>query len=308
MKIAGVEIAKGENKEIKLFIAKLTSGIKIEVPIIVSRGLKDGPVLLLMAGLHGDEINSVDVIRHIIKLKINQVDAGTVICVPILNVFGFINFSREVPDGKDVNRSFPGLLKGSLASQIAYHLTNTILPVCDYAIDFHTGGNSRFNTPQVRATLDNQSCKDLADAFNAPFTLHSNIISKSLRETAIKKGKTIIVYEGGESLRFSKEAKNVAVTGIKKTLNYLNMRSFIEEKIESKTFYKSSWFRAPTSGFFHPILKLGEKVEISQRFGTISGPFGDYQDNCIASKSGYIITLNFNPMVNRGDAIIQIAY
>jgi predicted deacylase len=308
MKIAGVEIAKGQNKEIKLFISKLISGIKVEVPIIVSRGLKDGPVLLLMAGLHGDEINSVDVIRQIIKHKLHHVDAGTVICVPILNVIGFINFSREVPDGKDVNRSFPGFLKGSMASQIAYHLTQSILPVCDYAIDFHTGGKSRFNTPQVRTTLDNKSCRDLAEAFNAPYTLHSNTINKSLRETAIKKGITIIVYEGGESLRFNKEARNIAITGIKNTLNYLKMRQFNEVQIESKTCLNSSWFRAPTSGFFHPLSKLGEKVESGQVFGTISGPFGDYQDQCIATKSGYIISLNKNPMANRGDAIVQIAY
>ena len=150
MKIAGVTVKRGETKQIKLAIAKLTSGTEIDVPVIVSRGSKDGPVLLLMAGLHGDEINSVDVVRTIIEQKLNHVDSGTVICVPILNVFGFINFSREVPDGKDVNRSFPGHSKGSLASQIAYHLINLyylivitlsiIILVVKAAITFHKLG------------------------------------------------------------------------------------------------------------------------------------------------------------------------
>jgi predicted deacylase len=179
MKIAGINISKGQNKTIKLRIARLTSGIEIEVPIIVSRSHVDGPVILLMAGLHGDEINSIDVVRKIVEKKINQVDFGTVICIPLLNVFGFINFSREVPDGKDVNRSFPGHSKGSLASQIAFHLTKKVMPHCDYVIDFHTGGKSRFNIPQTRTTLDNPACSELALAFNAPFTLHSGIIKKS---------------------------------------------------------------------------------------------------------------------------------
>lgn len=308
MRIDGIKIEKGQNKTIKLGIAKLTSGIDIEVPVIVSRGKIDGPVLLLMAGLHGDEINSIDVIRKIIDQKINQVDYGTVICIPILNVFGFINFSREVPDGKDVNRSFPGHSKGSLASQIAYHLTKHVLPHCDYIIDYHTGGKSRFNTPQVRATLDNANCEKLALAFNAPFTLHSNLIKKSLRETAIKQSKVIIVFEGGESLRFDENATEIAITGTKNVLSYLNMKSCLQGDSKTQVFQHKKWIRAPISGFFHPFVKAGEKINFKQVLGSISGPFADYTDDIVAKKNGFVITLNNNPMVNRGDAIIQIVY
>ncbi len=308
MKIADIEISKGQDKTIKVSIAKLTSGTEIEVSIIVNRSHVKGPVLLLLAGLHGDEINSVDVIRKVIEKKINHVDSGTVICVPILNVFGFINFSREVPDGKDVNRSFPGYAKGSLASQIAFLLTDKILPLCDYVIDFHTGGKSRFNIPQIRTTLGNRSCQKFALAFNAPFTLHSNIIKKSLRESAISKGKTIIVYEGGESLRFNQNATDIAITGIKKVLHYLKMKSTTESQIETKVCYHRKWIRAPISGFFHPKIQLGDKINLSQIIGSINGPYADYDGDCIAAKGGYVISLNNNPMVNRGDAIIQIAY
>ena len=213
-----------------------------------------------------------------------------------------------MPDGKDVNRSFPGHSKGSLASQIAYHITNKILPLCDYVIDFHTGGKSRFNIPQIRTTLNKPLCKELALAFNAPFTLHSGIIKKSLRETAINSGKTIIVYEGGESLRFNDAATDIAITGTKNILNYLKMKPFNEKQIDTKLFHHKNWIRAPISGFFHPTIQLGEKINIKQVIGSISGPFADYSENCISKKEGYIITLNKNPMVNRGDAIIQIAY
>lgn len=308
MIIAGTEILKGQSKTVKLSIARLTSGTKIEIPIIVHRGKSEGPVILLLAGLHGDEINSIDVVRKIIDKKINQVDSGAVICVPILNVFGFINFSREVPDGKDLNRSFPGHSKGSLASQIAYHLTNKIMPHCDYIIDFHTGGKSRFNIPQTRTILDNPYCKEFAQAFNAPFTLHSGIIKKSLRDTAMKKGKIIIVYEGGESLRFNKHVTDTAINGTKNILNYLKMKSFNVKQIESKLLQKKKWIRAPISGFFHSTIQTGDKINIKQTFGSINGPFADYSEDCISNIAGYVITLNKNPMVNRGDAIIQIAY
>ena len=308
MKIAGVTVKRGETKQIKLAIAKLTSGTEIDVPVIVSRGSKDGPVLLLMAGLHGDEINSVDVVRTIIEQKLNHVDSGTVICVPILNVFGFINFSREVPDGKDVNRSFPGHSKGSLASQIAYHFNKLILPHCDYIIDYHTGGKSRYNIPQVRTIFENKECKELADVFNAPFTLHSNLIPKTLRETASKQDKIIIVFEGGEALRFDDHSLDVAIIGTKNVLNYLKMKPFHQSNSHSITKYRRKWMRAPDSGFFHPNVKVGDQVTANQIVGTISGPYGDYQDNCISSKAGYIVTLNNNPMVNRGDAILQVAY
>jgi predicted deacylase len=308
MKIAGVSVKRGETKQIKLAIAKLTSGIAIDVPVMVTRGHKDGPVLLLMAGLHGDEINSVDVIRTIIEQKLNHVDSGTVICVPILNVFGFINFSREVPDGKDVNRSFPGHSKGSLASQIAYHFNKLILPHCDYIIDFHTGGKSRYNIPQVRTVLDNKHCKELANVFNAPFTLHSNLIPKTLRETASKQDKIIIVFEGGEALRFDEHSLDVAITGTKNVLNYLKMKPFKQSKTNSITKHQRKWMRAPDSGFFHPTVNVGDHVKDGQIVGTISGPFVDYKEECVATKTGYVVTLNNNPMVNRGDAILQVAY
>lgn len=284
MKISGTTIHKGETKQVNLDIAKLTSGTSIEVPVIISRGKKDGPVLLLMAGLHGDEINSVDVVREIIQQKINQVDNGTVICVPILNVFGFINFSREVPDGKDVNRSFPGFSKGSLASQVAHQLTQKILPHCDYIIDFHTGAKSRFNIPQTRAVLTDENCKQLAKAFNAPFTLHSNLIKNSLRETAFNQGKTIIVYEGGEALRFNTDAKTIAISGTKKVIHYLKMKTYDEQQVDSKTMHKRKWLRAPSSGFFHPTINIGEQIKTDQLVGMINGPFGDYKDKCTTKK------------------------
>jgi len=200
--IAGNEIRPGEFKEIKINIAKLPSQTLIDTPMYVSRGLEDGPVLALMAGMHGDEINGLEIVRRILDGDLHRPKRGTVVCMPIINVYGFLNFSREVPDGKDVNRSFPGNKNGSLASRVAYHVTRDVIPFIDYGIDFHTGGAMRTNYPQVRAVLNNEKNMALANAFHAPFTLDAPFRPSSLRKEASKKGKNIIVYEGGESSVF----------------------------------------------------------------------------------------------------------
>jgi predicted deacylase len=169
--IAGQEIRPGEFKEININIARLPSHTLIDTPIYVSRALDDGPTLGLMAGMHGDELNGMEIVRRILDRGLHHVKRGTVVCMPIINVYGFLNYSRDVPDGKDVNRSFPGSKSGSLASRVAYHLMRDVIPFIDCGIDFHTGGAMRYNFPQVRAVLRDVLNTELANAFNAPFTI-----------------------------------------------------------------------------------------------------------------------------------------
>ena len=199
--IAGQAILPGEFKEININIARLPSRTQIDTPIYVYRAPLDGPVLALTAGMHGDEINGMEIVRRIIDAGHNKVLRGTTVCMPIINVYGFLNYSREVPDGKDVNRSFPGSKTGSLASRVAWHLTHDIIPFIDVGVDFHTGGAMRTNFPQVRCVMQEPRNVELANAFQAPFTIDSPFRPHSLRQTAAKKGRNIIVYEGGESLR-----------------------------------------------------------------------------------------------------------
>src|SRR5688572_1965030 len=192
--IAGHDIKLGESKEININIARLPSHTQIDTPIYVSRSMEDGPVLALIAGMHGDEINGMEVVRRIIDLGYHKVQRGTVVCMPIINVYGFLNYSRDVLDGKDVNRSFLRTLSGSLASRVAYHLINDVIPFIDYGIDFHTGGAMRTNYPQVRAVLREPENVELAHAFAAPFTNDAPFRPNSLRREAAKFGKNIIVY------------------------------------------------------------------------------------------------------------------
>ncbi len=306
-KIAGQEVKPGESKEIDINIARLPSHTQIDTPIYVSRSQEDGPVLALMAGMHGDEINGMEIVRRIIDGDLNKVKRGTVICIPIINVYGFLNFSRDVPDGKDVNRSFPGSKSGSLASRVAYHVTREIIPSIDIGIDFHTGGAMRTNYPQVRAMLSNEKNVELANAFCAPFTLDAPFRPNSLRKEASKKDKNIIVYEAGESLRFDQQAIEEGIAGTLRLMKHLNMiDSAPKAKEENRVIWTSSWIRAKTAGLFQPTISCGQLIHKGDWIGTVTDPFGEFNEKVIAKETGYVIGLNNIPVVNAGDALMHI--
>ena len=187
--IAGQSVEPGEEKQILASISRLPTRTQIDISITVKRSKRPGPTLLVMGGMHGDEINGVEIVRRILVNKYNDVEKGAVICIPIVNVYGFLHFSRQVPDGKDVNRSFPGTLRGSLASQIAYHIRKEILPQIDFGLDFHTGGARINNFPQVRAQLIDPENMELARAFGSKYLINSPYREKSLRREAGKQGK-----------------------------------------------------------------------------------------------------------------------
>ena len=221
--ILGETILAGESKTIDMEIARLHTTTKLKIPVIIERSLIDGPVVLLSAGIHGDEINGVEIIRQIIIQKINKPKTGTIICIPIVNMFGFVNKSREFPDGRDLNRVFPGSKKGSLASRFAHHIINEIMPIVNYAVDFHAGGASRFNVPQIRLTTGNPDLKKLADVFDAPFTLYSKNIAGSFRSSSAKLNVKMLLFEGGKSLDINSQIAVEGVNGTKRLLNHLNM-------------------------------------------------------------------------------------
>ncbi len=305
--IAGQTIHPGEFKEININIARLPSRTQIDTPIYVYRSLEDGPVLALTAGMHGDEINGMEIVRRIIDAGHHKVLRGTTVCMPIINVYGFLNYSREVPDGKDVNRSFPGSKSGSLAARVAYHMTHDIIPCIDVGVDFHTGGAMRTNYPQVRCMMQEPKNVALAQAFHAPFTIDSPFRPHSLRQTAAKKGKNIIVFEGGESLRMDFHAIEEGVNGTLRLMRHLKMIDKAPEPIEeNRIVWNSAWIRARTAGIFHPHIKSGELIHTNQLVGQITDPFGEFKEEIISPVTGYVVGLNNNPVVNAGDALLHI--
>lgn len=305
--IAGQEIRPGESKEIIINIARLPSRTQIDTPIYVYRAPEDGPTLALTAGMHGDEINGMEIVRRILDGGFNRVKRGSVVCMPIINMYGFLNYSREVPDGKDINRSFPGSKSGSLAARVAYHMTHDVIPSIDYGVDFHTGGASRTNYPQVRCVMQDTVNAELAEAFHAPFTIDAPFRPNSLRLTASKKNKHIIVYEGGESLRFDQHAIEVGVQGTLRLMKHLNMIDHAPApKIKNKIIWSSSWARAHTAGLFQPLVSSGDLIQKNQLVGTLTDPFGEFKEEIHSPAMGYVVGLNNNPVVNAGDALIHI--
>jgi uncharacterized protein len=305
--IGNQEIQPGEFREININIARLPSHTLIDTPIYVSRSMQDGPILALIAGMHGDELNGMEVVRRILDRGLHKVERGTVVCMPVINIYGFLNYSREVPDGKDVNRSFPGRKTGSLASRVAYYLMHEVIPFIDCGIDFHTGGAMRANYPQVRAVLQDEQNLELANAFSAPFTIDAPFRPNSLRREASRKGKKIIVYEGGESLRFDAQAIEEGLSGTLRLMKHLNMIDNAPEPTEeNRVIWNTSWIRAKHAGLFQPNIQCGQLVHRGEWVGTITDPFGEFREEIKAAQTGYVISVNNRPVINAGDALIHL--
>ncbi|SFG44737.1 succinylglutamate desuccinylase/aspartoacylase family protein [Pontibacter chinhatensis] len=307
--INGRSIDRGEKVLTKLVISKLPSGTVIEIPVYVFRSVHDGPVVLLMAGMHGDEVNGTEIIRRMISRKMLYPLKGTIIAVPILNIYGFLNFSREVPDGKDVNRSFPGNRDGSLASRVAHRFMKEVMPYIDYGLDFHTGGRSRANYPQIRCVLSDHRNAELANAFAPPFVLNASYRQGSLRKEAGKLGKSILVYETGESLRFDEKGINMGIEGTCRLLHHLGMMaSCVEPSETTKLCLKDMWLRAKNAGLWRTSISIGDYVRKGQHIGSITDPYGEMEVRLNSPASGHVVGLNNMPVVNQGDALLHIAY
>ncbi len=298
----------GESGTISINVGRLPSDTRINLIAHIYRSKFPGPVVLLLGGVHGDEINGVEIIRRILDQDtLQSIQRGTIIAIPLLNVFGFINFSRDVPDGKDVNRSFPGSMSGSLASRVARTLTKKILPYVDLALDFHTGGASRYNYPQIRYHKGDHVGKQLAEVFSPPFILQKPLIPKSFRKTCSNLGIPAVVYEAGESVRLCGVSIEKGIHGILRVLDHLDMIDSDVPKEESIVrFTKSSWLRAPYSGMFIWSKQSGAKVNKGEQLGVIKDPFGTKTVKVFAKSDGYIVGHNNASVVNQGDALFHI--
>lgn len=309
--IFGESIIPGESKTINVEIARLHTTTKLNIPVIIRRSKTDGPVVLFSAGIHGDEINGVEIVRQLIRKKINRPKKGTIICIPIINVYGFVNKSRDFPDGRDLNRVFPGSKTGSLASRFAFHILSEIMPLVNYAVDFHAGGASRFNAPQIRISPSNPELKLLADVFNAPFTLYSRNIIGSFRNSSERMNVKMLLFEGGKSLDINNTIADEGVNGAKRILAHLDMLDpkHAVSKPNSPSIYieKSGWIRAKCSGLLHDYNTIGTFVKKGTVLAIITDPYGKFERKVKAPNDGYVINANHSPIVYEGDAIYHLS-
>lgn len=307
----GELIPPGTSREMNLSFAKLHSNTAVEVPIFVERSLDDGPTVLFTAGIHGDEVNGIEIVRQLVSKGINKPKRGMTICIPIVNIFGFIQKAREFPDGRDLNRSFPGSRTGSLAARMAHKIMTHLIPHVDYVLDFHTGGSSRFNAPHIRIEKGSSELTDLAKVFNAPFILQSKNLKKSFRNACRKEGVTMLLFEGGKSNYIDNVVSNTGVNGSKRILNHLGMlRSKFKvssPKKGSVIISNSVWIRAHASGMFKPAVKVGTRVNHLDVIGHITDPYGKVHHWIKATNEGYVFNVNESPLVYQGDALFHIS-
>ncbi|MCC5924552.1 MAG: succinylglutamate desuccinylase/aspartoacylase family protein [Crocinitomicaceae bacterium] len=306
--ILGEAIEPGKGARLNLEVAKLHTNTPIQVPVIVQHAKKDGPVLLLLAGSHGDEVNGTEIVRQIIKKGWNKPAFGTVICIPVFNIFAFLNFTREFPDGRDLNRSFPGTKNGSLASQFAYHFMKDIATNVDVIIDFHTGAVQRNNFPQTRCDFKEKRSLELCEIFGAPIVLRSPLIAKTLRSAMQKEGREYVLFEGGKANRLDENVISIGIKGVQRVMKHLGMRDFKVTAPDDSLIYlhESSWLRAPNSGMLRLKVKNGAFVTKGTILASVSDPYGNFERSVKSPRDGYIFCVNETPIVTKGDAIFHL--
>lgn len=300
-------VEPGESRSIVLNSYELHTKTNIEIPVHVVRSKKEGPCVLFSAGMHGEETNGIEIVRKIISRKeVQDLKCGTLIAIPVINIVSFLYGSRDLPDGRDLNRCFPGSRKGSLGSRIAFDLMKHILPMIDFGVDFHTGGAKINNYPQLRCVFDFADNVSLAEKFSPPLIIDSSYREGTFRHEAAKHNKPILVYEGGESMRFDYNAINEGVNGCLRLMKSYEMVDVDLPYNPSVKIKKDTWVRANSSGLFHMNKRNGAFVNKGDLLGVICNPFGDIENKLISNVDGYIVGTNNQPVVNEGDALIHL--
>lgn len=302
-------VAPGERTNVNLPIADLYTATSVSMPVHVICGRKPGPVMFVSAAVHGDELNGVEIIRRLLKRKALRSLRGTLLAIPIVNVHGFLDQSRYLPDRRDLNRSFPGSAKGSIAARLASTFVKQIVSKSDYGIDLHTGAINRSNLPQIRGDLSDTRTRDLANVFGVPVIIDASVREGSLRSCASDRGMPMLIYEAGEALRFDEISIRAGLRGILNVMHFIGMlpepRNL--KRVRPVLADTTSWVRAPASGIVSDKVKLGSSVSEGQSLAQISDPLGDGKEHATAPFDGIVIGRSNLPLAHEGDALFNIA-
>lgn len=306
--VGSVTVQPGRKAKIELPFARVVTGATEMLPVVVINGRSSGPHVWLSAAIHGDELNGIQIIRRVLRELDAKSVRGAIIAAPIVNPLGFILESRYLPDRRDLNRSFPGSTRGSTAARLAHLFMNEIVAQCSAGIDLHTATNHRTNIPQIRANLDDPDTIALARAFGAPFTIHAKLRDGSLRQAATEAGKTVLLYEAGQALRFDDEAIDTGVVGVLRTLRAMGiLDARLPRARPTKLIRRTRWTRARRGGIAEILVKLGQQVEEGEPVAAISDAFDVRPTMVKATETGWVIARSIRPMVNAGDALVHVA-
>lgn len=309
-KLNGCEVMAGSRQTVDLPVSVLSDHTPVAMSVHVIHGKQDGPTVFVSAGVHGDEVIGVEIVRRLLRTTNLKSLRGTLIMIPIVNAFGFINHSRYLPDRRDLNRSFPGSKSGSLASRLAHLFLHEIVARCDLGIDLHSAAIHRTNLPQIRISPDNARTAELAEVFGAPVILQSPLRDGSLRGAAKDIGKDILLFEAGEGLRFDEMSVRAGVAGILRVLRHVGMvsaKGIAKPKAPSQYCTSSKWLRAPAGGLLRTYRADGDVVAEGDVMAAVSDPFGEAEKEICAPFSGIIVGRAVMPIVNEGDAVFHLA-
>ncbi len=308
--IGDCTIPAGSRQTVHLPISVLSNHTPVSMSLHVIHGKFDGPTVFVSAGVHGDEVIGVEIVRRLLHTPNVEKIRGTLIVIPIVNAYGFLNHSRYLPDRRDLNRSFPGSSGGSLASRLANIFLTEIIERCDLGIDLHSAAIHRTNFPQIRISPDNAKLSKLAEVFGAPVILESSLREGSMRAEAKEVGKDVLLFEAGEALRFDEMSVRAGVTGILRVLRHLNMipaKGITKPKSPSQHCISSSWLRAPAGGLLRTFRADGDVVSEGEIMASVSDPFGEAEEDITAPFDGIIVGRSVLPIVNEGDAVFHLA-
>lgn len=311
LEIGGAKVAPGERTSVDIPLAAMYTHTDVEMTVHIINGRRPGPCLFVSAAIHGDELNGVDIIRRLLNYKqLNQL-RGTLIAIPVVNVHGFLNQSRYLPDGRDLNRSFPGSDRGSLAGRVASTFVQDILKNCTHGIDLHTGARHRSNLPQIRADLSSDETRNLAMQFGVPVVLDAKLRDGSLREAASDLGIPLLLYEAGEALRFDELCIRAGARGILNVMRELKMLPQRKKRParvpEAVVASDSRWLRAPTSGVMRSRVHLGARVKKGDVLGMIADPLGLNESPVLAPAEAIVIGMSHLPLAHEGEALYHLA-
>lgn len=312
LELGGLTVGPGERRQLEIPVARLPATQSyITLPVEALHGERPGPRVWLSAAIHGDELNGVEIIRQVLSEVTPERLKGSLLAVPIVNVFGLINQSRYLPDRRDLNRSFPGSSRGSLAARLAHIFMQEIVRRCTHGIDLHTGSDHRTNLPQIRGNLFDAETRRCARAFGAPVMIHAETRDGSLRDAASRLGIPTLLYEAGEPLRFDDQAIEVGVAGTLRVLGALGMIETgvppVRERERPIVATRTSWVRARSSGICRLQVRLGEWVRKKQRLAVISDSFGETNVSVSSPTKGLVIGHSRNPLVRQGDGLFHLA-
>lgn len=308
--IGGESVSAGARRTINLPVSTLSDHTPVTLSAHVVHGRRDGPTMFVSAGIHGDEVIGVEIVRRLLRAKNLKSLRGTLIVVPIVNTFGFLNHSRYLPDRRDLNRCFPGSPNGSLASRLAHLFLSEIVARCSVGIDLHSAAIHRMNLPQVRVSANNSRTLSLANAFGAPVILTSALRDGSLRQEALKVGVDVLLYEAGEGMRFDEMSVRAGLAGILRVLKEIGMlpaAGIAKPRAKPLLCSSSNWLRAPAGGLLRMFKGEGDVVQEGDIVAAISDPFGDGEVEVATRHGGIIVGRAVMPVVHEGDALFHIA-